>query len=360
MSTSSDEKNLNFENEIHAGDNDAKISVKDVYSMNKQDDNESQFEINRFFNELPIRILNSHDEPFFYAEDIAKVLNIKNIRMSIKNFEEDEIVSFDQREKYNIVTYRRYKNSLRKDNKIILLTEFGVYRLLMNTRTEKSSEFRKFLKDVLKQLRITGKYKVNAELQQLKTVNEELLQKTNQLENFNNELIKKQDKFKNLCEQVHLLQFTNDIWKINQDLPKKFSKKSGERVSKKFNEINQPILYARLLDKELNLNAPFIDADIDTNLSELKTIHAKNTQTAINVINNHAPKFSYLITDKITPELLTIGTAVHKVWVRNSKTALDIASKKLQIYKPIHIKDRYNFYTCDKQKIIDVMNAIEE
>ncbi len=41
-------------------------------------------EINRFFNELPIRILNSHEEPFFYLEDICKILGIKNPRKVIK------------------------------------------------------------------------------------------------------------------------------------------------------------------------------------------------------------------------------------------------------------------------------------
>jgi hypothetical protein len=43
-----------------------------------------EFEINQFFNELPIRILNSHKMPFFYADDVAKVLGIKQVRHSIK------------------------------------------------------------------------------------------------------------------------------------------------------------------------------------------------------------------------------------------------------------------------------------
>jgi prophage antirepressor-like protein len=353
MSTSTNEKILKFENEKHT-DIIPYIGGSGTSNLLPE---MSTFEINQFFNGLPIRILGSHVEPFFYAEDIGKILNIKRIRKTVANFDPIEIASPEQRRKHNIVTY---KIDGRRDNTKILLTEFGLYRIIMINKSELAEQFRLFMYRVLHELRINGYYKINAELQQLKTVNEELLQKTNQLESFNTELIKKQDKFKNLCEQVHLLQFTNDIWKINQDLPKKFSKKSGERVSKKFNEINNPLMYARMLDKELNLNTPFIETDPDTNLADLKYIHNQNTQIAINVIENHAPKFSYFITDKITPELLTMGTSVHKVWVRNSKTSLDIASKQLQIYKPIHIKDRYNFYTCDKQKIIDVMNAIEE
>jgi prophage antirepressor-like protein len=97
--------------------------------------NQSGLEINQFFNQLPIRILNSQQLPFFYAEDVAKVLCIRNVRTSITNFTNKEIVSQDLRRKYNITTYCKYKGGVRRNDKAILLTEFGVYRLIMNSRT---------------------------------------------------------------------------------------------------------------------------------------------------------------------------------------------------------------------------------
>jgi hypothetical protein len=227
----------------------------------------------------------------------------------------------------------------------------------MNTRTERSAEFKKFLRDVLRQLRLTGEYKVNAELQQLKTVNETLLKENNHLKQFTDDLIKKQDKFKNLCEKLYLVEFPNNPLEIEQtNLPKSLIKKHSQKL--KYNTVDNLYAYAVVLDKELKLNTPFIETDPDTNLNDLKIAHSKNTEIAKIVIDKFAPKFSYLITDKITPEILTAGTVRHSMWVRNSKESLINIDKSLISYKSLRIKDRYNLYLCDKEKIINEMNLI--
>ncbi len=182
---------------------DEEIAREDL--ANKEYDiDQPEFEINRFFNELPIRILNSHQMPFFYAEDIAKVLGIRNIKMSLKNFDEDEIVSNELRQKYNITTYRKYRNTVRPNNRIILLTEFGVYRLLLTNRSEKASEFKKFLYDVLHQLRTTGEYKIKAELDQLKTINETNLVEIGMLKQTIEKKDKKLFQFKDFYNEIVL------------------------------------------------------------------------------------------------------------------------------------------------------------
>jgi prophage antirepressor-like protein len=316
-----------------------------------------QIEINRFFNELPIRILNSHEEPFFYLEDIAKILAIKNPRKTVANFEGREIVTLDQRQKYNIVTYKIHRGKPVRDDRKILLTEAGVYRIIFTTKSQLSGVFRDWVYDVLRQLRLTGEYKVNAELQQLKTVNETLLKENNHLKQFTDDLIKKQDKFKNLCEKLYLVEFPNNPLEIEQtNLPKFLIKKHSQKL--KYNTVDNLYAYAVVLDKELKLNTPFIETDPDTNLNDLKIAHSKNTEIAKIVIDKFAPKFSYLITDKITPEILTAGTVRHSMWVRNSKESLANIDKSLLSYKSLRIKDRYNLYLCDKEKIINEMNLI--
>jgi prophage antirepressor-like protein len=43
-------------------------------------------------NEFPVNIQGTHDDPLFQANQIAKILDIRNIRDAIKNFNEDEKV----------------------------------------------------------------------------------------------------------------------------------------------------------------------------------------------------------------------------------------------------------------------------
>jgi prophage antirepressor-like protein len=353
MLTAPTEKNLKFENEKHTGE----ATVTAANGISNSIPETSIIEINQFFNGLPIRILGSHVEPFFYAEDIGKILNIKQIRTTVKNFEPIEIVSPEQRRKHNIVTY---KTDGRRDNTKILLTEFGLYRVMMINKSQLAEEFRHFMYKVLHELRINGFYKVNAELQQLKTINETLLNENNQLKSHNDDLIKRQDKFKNLCEKLYLVEFPNNPLEIEQtNLPKSLIKKHS-KIKQKYNNIDNPYAYALTIDKELKLNTPFIETSPDTNLSDLKIAHDKNTEIAYKIIEQFAPKFSYLITDKITPDILTSGTVRHNIWVRNSKESLSIIDKSLISYKSLRIKDRYNLYLCDKSKIIDTMNAAIE
>lgn len=92
-----------------------------------------------------IRIINTDVRKIFYVEDICKILGIKQARKTMMNFTEEELVSVELRQKYNIVTYKKYKNGLRKDNKITLLTELGAKRLICNSRSIRANELAKLL-----------------------------------------------------------------------------------------------------------------------------------------------------------------------------------------------------------------------
>src|ERR1700743_1040075 len=116
---------------------------------------EQKFSINQWFNQLPIRIIGSAEEPFFYASDLAAILEIKNIRTSMNAFVEKDIVSPMQREKNKITTYKKYKNVIRRDDKIILLTERGAYRLINNSKSKVAESFQNFIYDLIHNTRIS-------------------------------------------------------------------------------------------------------------------------------------------------------------------------------------------------------------
>ena len=121
----------------------------------------NQFTINGFFNNLPIRIIGTPEEPFFYASDIGDILGIKQISVSVKNFDETEIVTSQKRQKYNIVTYYKYKDEMRRDDRIVLLTEFGVYRLILCSRSDIAKDFKKYIYQLISTARNGEKKKLN-------------------------------------------------------------------------------------------------------------------------------------------------------------------------------------------------------
>ena len=113
----------------------------------------STFSINTWFNNLPIRIIGSTVQPFFYARDVAIILGIKQVSVSIKNFDHTEIVTPEIREIHNLITYKKYGKEMKRDDRIILLTEFGVYRLIINSRSENAKAFKGHIYETLRSAR---------------------------------------------------------------------------------------------------------------------------------------------------------------------------------------------------------------
>ena len=114
----------------------------------------STFSINTWFNNLPVRIIGTPEEPFFYARDIASILGIKNVRNSTKNFDEIDIVTPEIRNLHNLITYKNYKDVMRRDDTIILLTECGAYRLIFNSRSDLAKDFRAHIYATIRNARL--------------------------------------------------------------------------------------------------------------------------------------------------------------------------------------------------------------
>lgn len=113
----------------------------------------SSFSINKWFNEHTIRIVGTPQEPFFYACDIGDVLELTNIRKSIKDFDDLEIVSDEVRARLGIKTRRIVDGQERDDNSINLLTESGVYRLIISSRLPVVRQFKRFIYQCIRDVR---------------------------------------------------------------------------------------------------------------------------------------------------------------------------------------------------------------
>jgi len=157
----------------------------------------SDFSINEWFNSIPVRIIGSHEEPFFYATDLAKVLEIKNIRTSIRNFTIADIVSMDTRKRLNLVTYSAHRGQPRENNKIILLTESGAYKLISRSKSPKAADFQIFIYNKLKEIRL-------AETAELKLIKEKYQSLHEHAEKIN-EYVRQLNDYKNLSPMIYVL-----------------------------------------------------------------------------------------------------------------------------------------------------------
>ena len=106
------------------------------------------------FQDLNINIYGTYEEPLFKAKDIGDLLGIQNIRQNIKDLDKDDVCTI-----YTI-------DSLGRQQETNMLTENGLYEVLFTSRKEVAKQFKKWVKDVIKEIRKKGKYDLEEKLLQ--------------------------------------------------------------------------------------------------------------------------------------------------------------------------------------------------
>ena len=134
--------------------------------------------------EHSVNVLWEDDTPFFRATEIGAILGLSNIHVTIKDFDQDEKVINN--------TY-----TLGGDQNIMFLTEAGLYRLLMISRKPIARPFQKWVTHILISIRKTGKYEVQKYMEEIETLNGDLMIANNQLMN----LQKEANHFKNIAKK---------------------------------------------------------------------------------------------------------------------------------------------------------------
>jgi prophage antirepressor-like protein len=92
------------------------------------------------------------DDPLFRASDVGVVLDISNIRTSI--------VDFDESEKRAVHT----TDGTGRLQDITFLTEKGLYKVLFRSRKPIAQKFQNWVCDVIKEIRVTGIYNMQKEI----------------------------------------------------------------------------------------------------------------------------------------------------------------------------------------------------
>lgn len=90
-------------------------------------------------------IYGTSDEPLFLAKDVAELIEHKDVYMMCKSIDEDE--------KLNQTLFVSGQN-----REVTMLTEDGLYEVLMRSNKPIAKEFKKGVKTILKEIRKTGGY----------------------------------------------------------------------------------------------------------------------------------------------------------------------------------------------------------
>jgi anti-repressor protein len=98
------------------------------------------------FNSNDIRVITKNGEPWFVAKDVCEILDIKNVANTIVGFSniEKDIDSID---------------TLGGIQKMLIVSEAGLYRLIFQSRKEEAEAFKTWIfSEVLPTIRKTGAY----------------------------------------------------------------------------------------------------------------------------------------------------------------------------------------------------------
>lgn len=110
-----------------------------------------------------VNVFGTPEKPLFLAIDVANWIGHSNPSKMVSKIDEDEkMVIFTKTQKSEITKWNKPSESATyAGNNYLFLTEFGVYEVLMQSRLPKAKEFKKGVKEILKRIRLTGKYEAN-------------------------------------------------------------------------------------------------------------------------------------------------------------------------------------------------------
>ncbi len=117
------------------------------------------------FQNLHITVHGTYEEPLFKAKDIGELLDIRNIRHAVSNFND----------KQRCVVFNDTPGG-KQD--VVYLTEQGLYKLLMRSRKKVADQFQDWVCEVIKEIRLKGKYDLQEKLKEKEQELLKLQQKT--------------------------------------------------------------------------------------------------------------------------------------------------------------------------------------
>lgn len=265
----------------------------------------------------PINIQGTHEEPLFQANQIGKILGLKNINANLQYFDENQKVIKDF-------------YTLGGIQKVTFLTEDGLYRLINRSNKPIAKNFQNWVSKVIKEIRLTGRY----ELQQQIEIDRKLIQ-----------LQEKQKTHKKMVELFHQknvvyvckmkdMEDNKIIIKVgsSQDIKKRMTQLAIEyNAIPLLLDIFEAVSYVRL-EKNIHNNTSMKSLRIqmkktDNTLSR-ETYKINNEEEYENVIKIIKKEIKNISTEEEAGKIIELETK--KIELETKKTELEIMNKKIE------------------------------
>jgi len=243
-----------------------------------------------------INIIGTYEEPLFQANQVAKILEIKNINSIIKFFDNDEKI---------------IKSTNESSEEILFLTIIGLYRLVGMSRKPIAKKFQKWIANVIKEIRLNSKYELESQIK----------------------------------DTIEKLEKDNDLLR-HQNILKSFDDKSGVYIQKiqklENNKMIIKIGSSHALNNNIDNLIDFFPANRYRALE--RSIHNDpniNKYKYIEEINGNTSTETYCITNEIYSELVNIINRKQKDYqgmseehlfeIEKQKKELEILEKKKEV-----------------------------
>lgn len=102
--------------------------------------------IKQIFNDKEIRFIEKDDEYWAVAGDVAKVLGYSLTPHMLRMIDKEDVTT-------HIVDSTSNSKFARKTQKVNIISEYGIYEAIWNSRRDEAQEFKKWVKQVIKELR---------------------------------------------------------------------------------------------------------------------------------------------------------------------------------------------------------------
>ncbi|MCG1450124.1 phage repressor protein [Staphylococcus epidermidis] len=102
--------------------------------------------IKQIFNDKEIRFIEKDDEYWAVAGDVAKVLGYSLTPHMLRMIDKEDVTT-------HIVDSTSNSKFARKTQKVNIISEYGIYEAIWNSRRAEAQEFKKWVKQVIKELR---------------------------------------------------------------------------------------------------------------------------------------------------------------------------------------------------------------
>jgi len=194
-----------------------------------------------------LRIYGTIEEPLFLAKDVAEWIEHSDVSAMIRNIDENEKTKM-------IIPSEYCSEGIQSNTEYWFLTEDGLYEVLMQSRKAIAKEFKKKVKQILKDIRKHGIYATDKVIEEMLNDPDTMIKTLQALKEEKQKVIKLSER---LEEQDKKLEFFRNLQRLNEMLRASDIGMRYGITAQEFNRIMQHAGVIKKVDNNINGRNPY-------------------------------------------------------------------------------------------------------